>query len=186
MGRWAPGARGRLQEAAFRLFTGQGYEQTTVAEIAARAGLTERTFFRHFTDKREVLFAGQEQLGILVVDALAATDPQLCPLDAVTTALSATEELFRDTRDASAARQEIIDVHPDLKERELIKMARLAGSLAGALADRGVPEAAATLAADTGVAVFGLAFTRWVRDDAGRGLGEHIEDALAELRAVVR
>ena len=181
MVRWQPGAGGRLQQAAMELFVEHGYEGTTVADIATRAGLTERTFFRHYADKREVLFAGQELLTELVLGAL--TDRP--PLDAVTDALAATTEMFTDDRRAGArVRQSVIDSHAELRERELIKLARLADAMARALRSRGVADPTATLAADTGIAVFRSAFARWVRDDGGRGLDVFVRDTLAELKAV--
>lgn len=186
MGRWAPGARGRLQQAALELFAERGYEQTTVADIAARAELTERTFFRYFADKREVFFDGQGQLVDLVLGALRAAPPDRPPLEAVAAALGATDEMFRAIRAGAATRQDVIDAHPELQERELIKMAHLADAIAATLTERGVPDAAASLAAGTGVAIFRLAFARWIRDEGGRGLDEHVDDALAELKAVAR
>src|SRR3954451_15144072 len=122
MGRWSPGAQGRLQRAAFELFAERGFEQTTVAEIAARAELTERTFFRHFTDKREVLFAGQDELRAVVVAALDAAPAELSALDAGVTAVEATAGFFPGRPDGPRARQAVIDAHPELRERELIKM----------------------------------------------------------------
>ncbi|MCD2193445.1 TetR/AcrR family transcriptional regulator [Actinomycetospora endophytica] len=187
MGRWVPGARGRLQRAAMELYAERGFEQTTVAEIAARAGVTERTFFRHFADKREVLFAGQEQLSELVVGALTDAPADLSPLDAAARAVEASAELFGERPDGPRARQAIIDAHPDLRERELIKLEGLAAVIAEGLLRRGVPTAAATLAASSAVAVFRMGFERWITDDGDdRGLEELIREALAELRAVTR
>ncbi|HEY2194728.1 MAG TPA: TetR family transcriptional regulator [Actinomycetospora sp.] len=184
MGRWVPGARGRLQRAAFDLFAERGFEQTTVAEIAARAELTERTFFRHFADKREVLFAGQEELTARIVVALAEAPAELSALDAAVVAVGASAEIFGDRPDGPRARQAVINAHPELRERELIKMEGLVAALSTGLEGRGVPGAAAALAASSAVAVFRMAFERWLRSDDGRDLGTCIREALGELRAV--
>ena len=185
MGRWVPGARGRLQRAAMELYADRGFEQTTVAEIAARAGLTERTFFRHFADKREVLFAGQDELTELVVTALAEVPADVPALDAAARALEATSAMFDERRAGARVRQAVIEAHPELRERELIKLAGLASAIAGELGHRGVAAPAATLAAQSAVAVFQLAFERWVAVE-DRGLDAFIREALVELKAVAR
>jgi AcrR family transcriptional regulator len=184
MGRWVPGAQGRLQRAAFELFAERGFEQTTVAAIAGRAGLTERTFFRYFTDKREVLFAGQEELTARMAEALAAAPPELAALDAAVAGVRASTEVFGDHPDGPRARQAVIDAHADLRERELIKMEGLVSALAAGLERRGVAAPAASLAATSAVAVFRMAFERWISPDDDRDLGTCITDALAELREV--
>ncbi|MEJ2869583.1 helix-turn-helix domain-containing protein [Actinomycetospora sp. OC33-EN08] len=186
MGRWQPGAQGRLQQAAMELITERGYDRVTVAEIAARAGLTERTFFRHFADKREVLFAGQDRFAEAIVAGLVATPPDVAPLEAVVRGLEASGTWLDDERrPGSRARQDVIDAHPELQERELIKLARVASTMAAALRDRGVDEGEAVLAADAGMAAFRLAFTRWVADDGEHDLAWHVRAAVAVLRTVV-
>ncbi len=132
MGRWEPDAAGRLREAAMALYTEQGFERTTVAEIADRAGVTARTFFRHFADKREVLFAGSEELEQRMIGALAAAPPSAGPMDAIAAALLTVAELFADRRDYSRRRQAVIAATPELRERELIKMSSLATAFAEA------------------------------------------------------
>src|SRR5437899_7575946 len=114
MARWEPDAAGRLREAAMALYAEQGYERTTVAEIAERAGVTARTFFRHYPDKREVLFAGSQELERHMVDALAAASPSAPPIDAVTAALLAGAGLFVDRREYSRRRQAVIAATPEL------------------------------------------------------------------------
>src|SRR5688572_17688457 len=121
MGRWEPDARGRLERAALELYLENGYDQTTVAEIAGRAGLTERTFFRHFTDKREVLFRGDE-LAQAMADAIDSAPEGTAPLDAVAAALDSTSGFFRDRRPHARTRQTVINANPALQERELIKL----------------------------------------------------------------
>jgi AcrR family transcriptional regulator len=184
MGRWEPDALGRLQRAAMELYAERGFEQTTVAEIAARAGLTERTFFRHFADKREVLFAGSAYLQELLVSTLAGTPDSAVPIDAVAAALAAAGDLLGQRRDYSRARQAVIVANPDLQERELIKLASLAAALADTLRLRGVPEPAASLTAEAGIAVFKVAFERWIDGADERDLTQLIQDSLDQLKAV--
>jgi AcrR family transcriptional regulator len=184
MGRWEPDSRGRLAQAALVLYSERGFENTTVAEIAARAGLTERTFFRHFADKREVLFWGAAMLEQLVVSAVEAAPELASPIDAITAALEATGPMFEERRDYSRRRQRVIDANAELRERELIKFASLASALAGALRLRGVADPAATLTAEAGMAVFRVAFARWVSDSDSRDLPQHIRESLDELQAV--
>ncbi len=185
VGRWEPNAQGRLEQAALELYLQQGFDETTVAEIAARAGLTERTFFRHFADKREVLFRGRE-----LADALeAAIDDApvaAAPLDTVAAALESVSDFFAERRPHARQRQAVISANPSLQERELIKLASLATSMAAALRRRGVAEPAASLVAEAGVAIFKVAFERWLTDAAGHSLAEHIREALAELKAATR
>jgi AcrR family transcriptional regulator len=184
MGRWQPDARGRLGQAAMELYGERGYEQTTVAEIADRAGLTARTFFRYFTDKREVLFAGSDALGerlLVALDAAPATD---APFTAVMAALSVVSGLIGDDREHSCRRQAVITANAELKERELAKLATWSAELAGGLRRRGVSEPAASLAAETGVAVFRVAFDRWLAGPDGPTLVATLDDSVEQLRSV--
>ncbi|MTD15334.1 TetR family transcriptional regulator [Nakamurella sp. YIM 132087] len=184
MGRWEPGARERLMEAALQLYATRGYEATTAADIAQAVGLTERTFFRHFADKREVIFGGQELFEQLFVDGIAAA-PDAAPMDMVASALGAAEEFFPDERRPhSRLRQTIIDAHPGLQERELLKLTAVAASLAEALRRRGVPEPQATLAAESGMTVFGISFRQWLADGEQRSIGDIQRGVLEELRAL--
>jgi AcrR family transcriptional regulator len=184
MARWEPDSRGRLEQAALALYAERGFENTTVAEIAARAGLTERTFFRHFADKREVLFWGAAMLEELVVSAVEAAPASASPIDVITTALEATGPIFEERRDSAWRRQRVIDANAELRERELIKLASLASALAAALRRRGVADPAATLTAEAGIAVFKVAFARWISDSDSRDLPQHIRESLDELQAV--
>jgi AcrR family transcriptional regulator len=184
MGRWEPNARGRLEQAALALYGERGFEQTTVAEIAVRAGLTERTFFRHFADKREVLFAGAGSLQDLLVSTLASTADSAAPIDAVAVALEAAGALLQQRREYARQRQAVIAANAELRERELIKLASLAAALADALRRRGVPDPAASLAAEAGIAVFRIAFERWVSETSQRDLPQLIRESLEELKAV--
>src|SRR5690349_1018278 len=129
MGRWEPNARGRLAEAALELYSERGFEQTTVAEIAKRAGLTERTFFRHYADKREVLFAGSGELRELFVRAVAGVPESAAPIDAMAAGLDAACEVFADRREFARKRQSVIMANAELQERELIKLASMSAAL---------------------------------------------------------
>ena len=188
MGRWEPNAGGRLREAALELYVERGYEQVTVAEIAERAGVTARTFFRYFADKREVLFAGSELLEQHLVSALAAAPSSATPMQAVRQALDAAGEFLTD-RAYSRKRQQVIAATAELRERELIKLASLSAALADGLRRRGVAGPEAGLAAEAGIAVFRVAFERWVDAAEDRSLsavlGESF-DQLAALTAVRR
>jgi AcrR family transcriptional regulator len=167
------------------LYTERGFDQTTVAEIAGRAGLTERTFFRYFADKREVLFSGAAQFQEMIVSAVAHAPAEAAPLDAVGAALEAAGVAFEPGRAYSRVRQGVIDAQPELQERELKKMATLARGIAGVLRDRGVAEPGATLTAEAGIAVFRVAFERWVTGLDERTLAEIIRASIDDLRAVV-
>ncbi len=169
--RWQPNARGRLEQAALELYRERGFDQTTVTEIAERAGLTERTFFRYFADKREVLFWGQENLR------------EAAPIDAVAAALEAAAPVFRERHALARQRQAVIAANPGLQERELSKRAALASAMADALRGRGVPEPAASLAAEVGVIAFKTAFARWVDDPHQQDLARLIRQALDQLKA---
>jgi AcrR family transcriptional regulator len=168
MSRWEPDAAGRFRAAAMELFVERGYEQTSVADIATRAGLTARTFFRHFDDKREVLFDGSRRLQEIMVGALAAAPSSATPIDAVGAAVLATAGFFSDNRDFGRKRHAVILANAELRERELIKMATLTAALAEALRARGVTEPDASLAAEAGIAVFRVAFGLWVAESEQR------------------
>ncbi|MBO4273848.1 TetR/AcrR family transcriptional regulator [Microbispora triticiradicis] len=184
MGRWEPDARGRLERSALELYAERGFDQTTVAEIARRAGLTERTFFRHFADKREVLFHGSHALQELLVNAVAGAPEAAAPMDAIAAALDVAGGMFEERREYARRRQAVVAAHAELRERELIKLASLAASLAGALRGRGVAEPAASLAAEAGIAVFKIAFERWAGDAGGPDLPRLMRESFDELRAV--
>jgi AcrR family transcriptional regulator len=183
MARWEPDSRGRLVSAALALYAERGFDNTTVAEIAARAGLTERTF-RHFADKREVLFWGAGALQELLVDAVTRAPESAAPIDAVAAGLEAAAALFEERREGARQRQAVIAANAELRERELIKLALLAAALADALRRRGVADSAANLASEAGIAVFKVAFERWVDEGERRNLAELIRESLDELKAV--
>ena len=183
MGRWEPDSRGRLHEAALALFTERGFDQTTAAEIAARAGLTERTFFRHFFDKKEVLFGGSELLKQRIVAAVAGAPESDTPLEAVTRGLDAAAAFLGEARrDLTAQRQQVIASNPELRERELTKLADYAAAVSAALRQRGVGELQARLAAEAGMAVFRVAMERWAGGADERSLAVIVKASMTELR----
>ena len=183
--RWEPGAPGRLASAALALYAKRGFDETTVAEIAKRAGLTERTFFRYFIDKRDVLFAGSGALQEALVSAVARAPQSAAPLDAVGAALETLGTIFnQERRDYSRQRQAVIDANTELRERELIKLATLASAIAAALRQRGVGEPAASLAAEAGIAVFKTAFARWVEATNKRDFPQLVQESLDQLKSV--
>jgi AcrR family transcriptional regulator len=184
MTRWEPNAAGRLARAALELYSERGFEQTTVAEIAGRAGLTERTFFRHFADKREVLFAGADTLQELVVTGVAGAPRSATPIAAAAAGVEAAGALLQERREYARQRQAVIAANTELRERELIKLASLASAIAEALRARGVKDPAANLAAEAAIAAFRIAFERWTSKTNTPDLPRLIRDSLDELRVV--
>ncbi|GAA4191582.1 TetR/AcrR family transcriptional regulator [Gryllotalpicola kribbensis] len=184
MGRWKPDARGRLAQAALELFVERGYESTTVADIAARAGVTERTFFRHFADKREVLFGDPVEYNGVFTDAVAAAPADASPLDAAALALRAAGKWFEGRHPYARRRAAVIAAHPALQEREQVKRLHLTEAIAAALVARGTGEAAAALTAELTSVAFHQAFTRWVTADEESDLGDLAVGVLDELRAL--
>jgi AcrR family transcriptional regulator len=187
MARWQPGARERLQAVTLELFAEQGFEGTTVAEIASRAGLTERTFFRYFTDKREVLFTGQDTFEGMFVDQIAAAPSDTHPFAVVNRALQAVAtDFFPPERQTfSRQRQTIIDANPGLRERELLKLTGLTSAMAAALRERGTPEPTALLVAECGMTIFRVAFARWVGGNDDHDLASIMDEVVAELHELV-
>jgi AcrR family transcriptional regulator len=184
MSRWQPDARGRLGQAAIELYVERGFDNTTVADIAERAGLTERTFFRHFADKREVLFSGQDELLERFVSAVKNAPDDAAPLEAVAAALHAVAIDFEPRRAWSQERGRVIAANPSLQERELIKLANMSTAVAAALRERGIGEPAASLAAQSGIAVFHIGFAQWVHPENTREFAQIIAEGLAALKVV--
>ena len=185
MSRWQPDARERLGRAAMELFAECGYDGTTVSQIAERAGLTERTFFRHFADKQEVLFVGGHPLEDAVVSALASTPEDVAPFESVARGMTQATATFFAGRFAFAReRHAIIEAHPGLRERELLKMDSLTHGVAAALAARGAADATARLAAQAGVGAFHVAFGQWIASDGGRELTDLVREAFDAMSAV--
>jgi AcrR family transcriptional regulator len=184
MSRWEPNARSRLEQAALELYRERGFDQTTVTEIAQRAGLTERTFFRYFVDKREMLFWGQENLRELYVGTIAAMPGCAAPMEMVAAALAAAVPVFNDRREIVRQRQAVIAANPGLQERELLKRAALASAMSDALRQRGVPDPIASLTANVGVLAFTTAFVRWVNAPDEYDLSQLIREALDQLKVI--
>ncbi|MFG3018887.1 TetR/AcrR family transcriptional regulator [Streptomyces sp. NPDC048254] len=184
MGRWQPNARGRLAAAALELYSERGYEQTTVAEIARHAGLTERTFFNHYADKREVLFATAGEFQDRFVGAVSGALESVAPIDALAVGLDEIAEMLAGQRDFVRTRQAVIMSNPELQERDLIKLAATSAALADALRRHGVAEPDASLAAEAGVALFKVGFHRWIAADEERELSLLMREALDALKSV--
>jgi AcrR family transcriptional regulator len=185
MGRWEPGARERLVVAAVDLFIEQGYDDTTVAQIAERAGVTRSTFFRHFPDKRELLVAGQATLSALLAEGIAAAPEDATPLDAVAIGLRrAAEEMGPLNHDLGPRLHAAIATSAELQERSLLKSVGMAAAMTAALTDRGVPDPTARLAAEMGVLAFGRGYDEWSgRENAeGEEFARLTVAALDELR----
>jgi len=183
MGRWAPDARGRLMRSALELYAERGFEQTTALEIAERAGVTERTYFRYFSDKREVLFEGSSNLQDVIVTAIAAAPSSMGPIEAVRSAMESAASLLPN-REYSRQRAAVIAANPSLQERELLKLATIAGAIAEALHQRGIDGLAAGLAAETGVTIFKIGFETWIGDESTQDLAQCIRQALDQIKAL--
>jgi AcrR family transcriptional regulator len=184
MSRWEPDAAGRLQRAALELFLERGYDDTTVAEITERAGLTKKTFFRHFADKREILFSGQEALSQLSVDAIAGAPGPVAPINMIAAALEAVEAVFTpEMRELARQRQSVIAGNSGLRERELLKRATFTAALGDALRGRGVADPIASLAAEVGGLAFRMTYARWIHPASQQDFADLAHQALEELGA---
>jgi AcrR family transcriptional regulator len=187
MPRWKPDARERLVVAALDLFTEQGFDATTVAQIAERAELTRSTFFRHFGDKREILSAGQELLSGLLAEGIASAPEGATPLEAVGAGLDRASGAMTEFNRGLAPRlHAAIEANEELRARNAMKSIGLAAAMSEALQGRGVPESAARVAAELGVLAFGMGYTRWAdpsRDEDPGELATHTRAAFDELRA---
>lgn len=184
MPRWEPGARERLVVAAVDLFAEKGYDATTVAEIAERAGVTKSTFFRHFPDKRELLSAGQSLLSELLAEGIASAPADASPLSAVAAGLERAGEAFGPmSRDIAPQMKAAIASSAELQEREALKRIGLSVAISTALTERGVAEQVAHLAAEMGVLAFKQGYAEWAEagDDAD-GFASYAIAALDALR----
>ncbi|WP_407571941.1 TetR family transcriptional regulator [Deinococcus altitudinis] len=185
MGRWGPDARGPLEQAAVELCLEHGFEQIRVVEIAQRAGFSERTFYRYFPDKPEVLFAGFGFLHGNVVSMVVGAPVTAGPMEAVATAFEQAGAVFRENAVRLRQRQHVIDGHPELQARELSKVATLAAAVAEALRQRGVPDPAAMLAAEAGTLVFRITFRAWIRDAGDQEWPRMFRQTLDAVGAVI-
>lgn len=185
MARWQPDAPRRLVLAALDLFAERGYENTTVVDIAERAGLTKSTFFRHFQDKREVLFGG-DTMSRLLADGITAAPETATPLEAVADALDAVgrEAFTPDHRAFTARRQAVIAANPELREREALKRLGITAAMADALRRRGTPELAARVTAELAALALAIAHERWSEAGNTDGFAEVARRTLGEVWAV--
>ncbi|MFR0359269.1 TetR/AcrR family transcriptional regulator [Streptomyces sediminimaris] len=191
MARWEPNASQRLSEAALELFAERGYENTTVQDIAQRAGLAKSSFFRHFKDKRDVLF-GEDALLEPLLAGIAAAPPQAGPLQVMGYALDAVgQEVFiSERRSAVARRRTVIDAHPDLQEREGLKSMSLTAALSAAMERRGAPGPLAEVSAQLGILALKMAYERWTEPENTDGFAvvarqaiTEVEDAISAVRS---
>lgn len=186
MARWQPEARERLVAAALDLFNEQGYDDTTVAQISERAGLTKSTFFRHFPDKRDVLAAGQEAIGRLLAEGIAAAPADATPLNAVCFGLRSAAAAFTPlNRELAPKLKAAIAASAELQERNALKQIGLAAAIAEALRAREVPEPTAVLAAELGALALKTAYAQWAEPGETRDLGDLACEALRELQAAI-
>ncbi|MFI9559076.1 TetR/AcrR family transcriptional regulator [Nonomuraea endophytica] len=183
MSRWEPDATGRMVAAALDLYETRGYESTTATDIAIRAGVTERTFFRHFSDKREVLFAGSSDLENLILQGIADAG-DVPALDMALNAYRTAAPIFETTRDFIVRRARVVLDNPNLRERELLKMHSLAVVIRNAMIDRGVPPTASAVAAECATSVFTIAFEKWIDGAESEGLILAIESVARELKSI--
>ena len=186
MARWEPGARERLVLAAVDLFTEQGYDATTVAEIAARAGVTKSTFFRYFPDKRELLVAGQETLSRLLAEGISEAPSGATPLEAVAAGLERASTMMGPmNRELGPRLKAAVAASAELQERDALKSVGLAAAMTGALAARGIPDPTAHLAGELGVLAFKRGYAEWLEadQDTEGGFAPYALSALEDLRA---
>lgn len=181
MGRWEPGAQDRLERAALELFLRHGFDRVTVPDITARAGLTTRTFFRHFADKREVLFADADQMPALAARLVLDAPPELGPIDVVAHGLPTLASAFEGRLHQLRQRKAVIDDHDGLRERELHKMERLVDAIADAFRRRGVDDLTAAVVAETAVGVVKVALHRWITSDGREPLRRVMADSLTRI-----
>ena len=186
MSRWEPDARERLERAALELFLEQGFAQTSVPQITARAGLTTRTFFRHFADKREVLYADDEEVPAMVARMMAEAPPDAEPLALIVEGLQTVAETrFEPRKAALLARRELVRSDTGLQERDLRKRASMSAAIQEGFRSRGFDELTATLAARTAVTVLNVSIDRWLSQDDGPPLTDLVTETLAVLRALL-
>jgi len=186
MARWQPGARERLVVAAVDLFTEQGYDATTVAQIAERAGLTNSTFFRYFADKRELLVAGQDTLSTLLAEGISQAPENATPLEAVAAGIQrASGEMGPTNRELRPRLKAAVAASTELQERDALKSVGLATAMTAALVARGIPDPTAHLAAELGVLAFKRGYAHWSEDHHATNapLAPYTLSALNELRA---
>jgi AcrR family transcriptional regulator len=183
VGRWAPDARERLQDAALALFSENGYEATTVAQIAERANLNRATFFRHFADKREILFGGEDVLGALFADTIRQAPDDADVSECLASALKAADAVMTpEQRRRAAQRRKIAEASVEVRERGLLKTAGIANSVVGSLLERGVEDLTARLGAEMLILAFSVALRSWIESATDEPFSQYSAAALARLR----
>jgi AcrR family transcriptional regulator len=186
MPRWEHGSEDRLKTAALELFEQQGFEKTSVIEIAKRAHVATRTFFRYFPDKREVLFAQADPLQAALIEGVRHAPDVAQPLQLVASVLAAFDWESLGSRESQRRRHAVIAANPGLLERDLIKHRSAAVALTEALQQRGVEPAVARLAATVGIEVFFAAYERWLEDFEPADLPTLTERMMSRLATIVR
>ncbi len=181
----AKNARKRFEIAATALFQERGVERTTVPEIAARAQLTERTFYRYFADKREVLFWRAGELQARVANAVAGAPAHMRPLAVAIRALEAVGDFFDGSRANVKRRQALVAAHPEFLEREMLKLHELTLAMGAALEKRGLEAPVARMVSEAGVTIARVALERWISDDRERDFAHHIQGSRDELRIIM-
>lgn len=184
MTRWRPDARRRLADAAVELYAERGVAETTVAAIAERAGLTERTFFRHFADKREVLFGNEDELRDRLRAAVVEADDGRSPREAAAAGVEAVAVALQPRRDELRRRTPIVAAHPELQERELMKLASWRTALDDALRSRGTEPLESRLLAELSIVALDVAAQRWLDGDGDADLPDQVREVAAALRAL--
>jgi AcrR family transcriptional regulator len=181
--RWAPDARERLESAALDLFVENGYEETTVAQIADRAGLNRATFFRHFADKREVLFGGEDVLAELFAEGIRTASPDATLTGCLKAAFASAEVALTPQQRAKAAQRVLVlAANTEVQERGLLKHARITTSISTALRGRGADELTARLGAQVAMLAFSIAVERWIGSDNDEPFPVHAAAALSDLQ----
>lgn len=182
MSRWAPDARARLETSALELFVKEGYDNTTVAQIADRAGLNRATFFRHFADKPEVLFGSEEVLAGLFTEGIRLASPDATVTQCLHEAFAAAQVVMSaEQRVKAGQRLIVVAANSEVQERGLLKHARIANAISGALRERGVEDLTARLAAEVAMLAFSLAVERWAASDNEHSFAVHATAALLDL-----
>ncbi|MEU9221823.1 helix-turn-helix domain-containing protein [Streptomyces sp. NPDC048376] len=185
MARWDPGAEQRLKRAALELYSERGYDNVTVTDIAERAGLTRRSYFRYFPDKREVLFGGSERLPPALAEAVLAADPDAAPLAAALDAMSRVGTWLAEQVEDAAERRAVIDASPELRERERTKAAAVTRAIREALVQRQVEADTAELVAQLATVAFGNAFRHWIDAGGRTSFGSCLDTVTDRLRAAL-
>jgi AcrR family transcriptional regulator len=181
MARWEPGTAGRLQEAALALFIESGFNDVTVADIAAEAEVSERTFFRYFATKEEVLFGESDLLLAEIITAIRQAPATASPADLVGAAMSRLIQLFEPERSKHRQRSAVIDAEPALRERDLLKQSVWAKEIVAELVHRRIDPVRATALAGAATAGFRAAYGEWLVSRSKQTLAERVDAVRRQL-----